>query len=102
MLVKEDKNNFLAIVSAYIKKQKLLNLSATYMVALSGGADSVALLYALFQLGYKVIAVHCNFHLRQEESDRDENFCKEFCKRISVELYITHFNTNDYAKKNTS
>ena len=100
MLVKESKNNFLAIVSAYIKKQKLLNLSGTYMVALSGGADSVALLYALFQLGYKVIAVHCNFHLRQEESDRDENFCKEFCKRIGVELYITHFNTNDYAKKN--
>lgn len=100
MLAKEDKNNFLAIVSAYIKKQKLLNLSATYMVALSGGADSVALLYALFQLGYKVIAVHCNFHLRQEESERDENFCKEFCKRIGVELYITHFNTNDYAKKN--
>ena len=100
MLAKENKNNFLAIVSAYIKKQKLLNLSGTYMVALSGGADSVALLYALFQLGYKVIAVHCNFHLRQEESDRDENFCKEFCKRIGVELYITHFNTNDYAKKN--
>ncbi|MDD3388009.1 MAG: ATP-binding protein, partial [Prevotella sp.] len=40
-----------------------------YLVALSGGADSVALLRVLIVLEYKVEAVHCNFHLRAEESD---------------------------------
>ena len=42
------------------------------LVALSGGADSVALLCVLLDLGYDCVAVHCNFHLRGDESNRDE------------------------------
>ena len=44
------------------------------VVALSGGADSVALLRALLELGYTCTAAHCNFHLRGEESMRDQRF----------------------------
>ena len=56
----------------------------TFLVALSGGADSVALLRMLIDKGQKVEAAHCNFHLRGEESDRDEAFCKAHRRRKDV------------------
>jgi tRNA(Ile)-lysidine synthase len=62
-------------VDAYIKKYKLLNASDLYIIALSGGADSVALLLLLKEHGFNVHAAHCNFHLRGAESDGDEVFC---------------------------
>lgn len=60
------------------------------LVALSGGADSVALLRVLLVLGYHCEAAHCNFHLRGEESDRDERFVNELCKGLGVALHVTH------------
>lgn len=66
--------------------------------ALSGGADSTALLLWLLEKGYNVEAVHCNFHLRGEESDRDERFCQELCSKHNVKLHIAHFDTVAYAE----
>jgi len=76
----------------------LLSLDKKYLVALSGGADSVALLRLLLTLGYTVEAVHCNFHLRGEESDRDELFCKNLCEQFGVPLHLVHFDTRSYAE----
>lgn len=70
---------------------------ALLLVALSGGADSVYLLLWLLNQGYNIQAVHCNFHLRGEESDRDEEFCRQLCERKGVKLHITHFDTKAYA-----
>ena len=67
------------------------------MVALSGGADSVALLLLLNEHGFNVHAAHCNFHLRGAESDRDEAFCVELCQELGVELHRAHFDTRTYA-----
>ena len=53
-------------VAEYIDRGKLLSLNDKVLVALSGGADSVALLRLLLQLGYCCEAAHCNFHLRGE------------------------------------
>ena len=58
-------------VSNYIKQQNLLRPNSRLIVGLSGGADSVALLYVLHQLKYECIAAHCNFHLRGDESLRE-------------------------------
>lgn len=84
-------------IATFIDKHNLLDASGLYLVALSGGADSVALLLALRELGYRVEAVHCNFHLRGQESDRDEQFCLGLCGRLDVTLHRIHFDTRTYA-----
>ncbi|MDE6309294.1 MAG: tRNA lysidine(34) synthetase TilS [Muribaculaceae bacterium] len=60
-------------------------------VGFSGGSDSVALLHALRALGHECHAFHCNFHLRGDESNRDEQFCSNFCLRLGIPLHIEHF-----------
>lgn len=84
-------------VEAFITKYNLLNHNDLYIVALSGGADSVALLLLLKEQGFRIHAAHCNFHLRGEESDGDEAFCVELCGRLGIELHRVHFDTNTYA-----
>ncbi len=61
-------------------------------IALSGGADSVALLSVCLEMGWEVDALHCNFHLRGEESDRDQRFVTELCGRLGVGLSTISFN----------
>lgn len=85
-------------VKSYIKKYKLLNDNDLYLVALSGGADSVALLLILDEMGYKIHAIHCNFHLRGEESDRDEQFCETLCIQKHIPFHRIHFDTLTYAE----
>ena len=85
-------------VDGYIRKHNLLNSNDLFLVALSGGADSVALLLLLHEHGYKVHAAHCNFHLRGDEADRDEQFCVDLCNRLGIELHRVHFDTQTYAE----
>ena len=66
-------------------------------MALSGGADSVALLLILKKLGYRIEAVHCNFRLRGEESDLDEAFVRQLCQTQGIPLHLVHFDTREYA-----
>ena len=72
-----------------------------YIIALSGGADSVSLLLVLKHLesefGITLEAAHCNFHLRGDESLRDEQFCQQLCRRLHVPLHLVHFDTHAYA-----
>lgn len=84
-------------IKRFIVSEHLLRVDALYLVALSGGADSVALLLCLKELGYCVEAVHCNFHLRGEESLRDEQFCEDLCQRENIPLHKVHFDTQAYA-----
>ena len=85
-------------VERYINRYKLLKNSELYIVTLSGGADSVALLLLLKNADFNVHAAHCNFHLRGDESDRDEAFCVELCQRLGVELHRANFDTREYAE----
>lgn len=60
-------------------------------IALSGGPDSVALLLVGRELGWRITALHCNFHLRGEESLRDERFVTALCRRLEIPLRTVHF-----------
>ena len=89
---------FVDTIAEFIGRHQLLSREGgPCLVALSGGADSVCLLLVLQQLGYPVEAVHCNFKLRGEESDRDEQFAISLCREKSVNIHLTHFDTRTYA-----
>lgn len=68
------------------------------LVAVSGGADSVALLRVLHQLGYACEVAHCNFHLRGEASDRDAAFVRNLCRDLGVPFHLRDFATETFAR----
>lgn len=78
---------------------KNLSPQHLYLVALSGGADSVALALMMLDEGLNVHALHCNFHLRGEESNRDEAFVTHFCHKHNIPLDVKHFDTISLAKE---
>lgn len=79
------------LVEQFINYHHLISRDDTVLVGLSGGADSVALLTALCENGYKTVAAHCNFHLRGEESMRDEAFCRKLCRDKGIKLIVKDF-----------
>lgn len=87
-------------IKTYIESQGLLKKGDRVLVGLSGGADSVCLLTVLTELGYDSTCVHCNFHLRGDESQRDELFVRDLCSRKGVRLVVKDFDTETYALKN--
>lgn len=88
--------DFITRINNYIEDHRLFSTDDTILVGLSGGADSVALLCVLHELGYRCIATHCNFHLRGDESDRDERFCRDLCRKLSIKLLIRNFDVRNY------
>ena len=86
-------------VKDFIRQNSLLEDKARVVVGLSGGPDSVCLAHILHQLGYEVVATHCNFHLRGAESLRDEQFVEELCRQQGWTLHKTDFSTEQYAQE---
>jgi len=84
----------------YIKEKKLWKSNQKLLLAISGGADSVALFYLLLDSGYHFTAAHCNFKLRGKESEGDEKFVQALCKKYKIKLHCACFDTTKYAKEN--
>lgn len=80
-----------------IKEQNLFTTKDNLLLAVSGGVDSVVMTELCKQGGYNFIIAHCNFQLRGEESDRDENFVKELGRKYIVEVVVKRFGTENYA-----
>ena len=76
----------------FIREQEMVSAGDTIICAVSGGADSVALLFAFYllkeKLGIRLEAAHFNHHLRGPESDRDEKFVVELCDRYDIALHL--------------
>lgn len=90
-------------VRHFLERQHIQNMHIT--CALSGGADSVCLLYSLlyFQKKYKleISAMHVQHHLRGEESLRDENFCRTLCQKLHVPLQVISIDVQAYQKQHS-
>lgn len=84
-------------VQKYIRDHALLEPNARVLVCVSGGADSIALWDVLQRGGYECIVAHCNFHLRGEESERDEAFVRQLA--FGKELMVKDFDTRCYAEE---
>ncbi len=86
--------------SQTIDKYSMLKKGEAVLVALSGGADSVALLFVLKELGYEVLACHVNHNLRGEESDSDQLFCEKLCDSLGIILYVESVDVNTFCSNN--
>lgn len=75
----------------FLKESKLL-------IAISGGLDSVVLTQLCHTLELDVTLAHCNFKLRGNESDEDENFVLELAEKLDLELFVESFDTETYAE----
>lgn len=85
-----------------IKQYNMIQEGDTVIVGLSGGADSVCLLYVLLSfsehLKFKVVAAHINHQIRGEDANNDETFVKNLCQNLSVPLFCKRFNVPTLAK----
>lgn len=74
-------------------------LKPKVLLALSGGLDSVVLLHLAKLAQWEIIACHCNFGLRGEESNGDEVFVRDLCTKLEIELEVIQFDTLKIAQE---
>ena len=70
------------------------------LIAISGGLDSVVLTHLCHKLGLNIALAHCNFNLRGNESDADEDFVLQLAENLELEVFVERFDTELYAKDN--
>ena len=82
----------------YVRSENLFDSSQVVLLAVSGGADSMLMLHLFANVGFSVAVAHCNFGLRGEESDGEEQFVADFCDRHNLAFHSQRFNTLEYAR----
>lgn len=99
-------DQFYEKIAAAISDYNMISDGDAVVIALSGGADSVSLLYALkklsAQLQFNLSACHVNHGLRGEESDGDMRFCQQLCEKLGVELHILNTDVKQFQQKHES
>lgn len=84
----------------FINQHELFARDNKILLAISGGKDSVLMLHLFKAIGVNIGVAHCNFNLRGDEAQRDENFVKMLSASLDVPFYLTHFDTKKYAAEN--
>jgi len=82
-----------------IQKEDLFHEKDKLLLAVSGGVDSVVLCELCKQAGYDFAIAHCNFQLRDEDSERDEKFVSELADQYKVDFHVVKFDTKSFAKE---
>ena len=95
---------FVQKVKVSIEKNRMIGGGETVLAAFSGGADSLSLLVALYELqeelGFQLAATHVHHGIRAESADRDLAFCRDFCEDRGISFYFRKVDAPSYAKEN--
>jgi tRNA(Ile)-lysidine synthase len=83
----------------YFLNLRSVGRNQRFLAAVSGGVDSVVLCELCKQSGIQFVIAHCNFQLRGEESERDENFVRGLAEKYGVEVFVKRFQTEAYANE---
>lgn len=84
----------------FIRENNLTTPDDSILLGVSGGIDSMVMLYLFLKSGFKIAVAHCNFGLRADESDGDEQFVKYYCLMNGIVCHSIKFDTNEYAAEN--
>jgi tRNA(Ile)-lysidine synthase len=84
----------------FISENKLIREGDRILLAVSGGIDSMVMAHLFLQSGYNTGIAHCNFSLRGEESDKDEELVRQFASQHDLPFHTIKFATADYSKDN--
>lgn len=84
----------------YIYENNLIRKGDKILLAVSGGIDSMVMAHLIIKLGYDTGIAHCNFSLRGQESDRDEEMVRQFAAESNIPFYTIKFETKAFASKN--
>ncbi len=82
----------------YVNDSKLFTDGQKVLLAVSGGADSVCMTHLLHKAKINIAIAHCNFQLRGDESDNEEQFVKELALQLNIPFHVMHFDTKGYAE----
>lgn len=83
----------------HIKSQFPFLEKSKFIIAISGGLDSVVLTHLCHKMKLNFALAHCNFNLRRDESDADEDFVLLLAEDLNLEVFIESFETETYAKE---
>ncbi len=81
-----------------IEEKQLFDSNQKVLLAVSGGIDSMVLLHLFEKSGFEYGIIHCNFQLRGEESDGDEQFVRDQVQQHGIPSYYETFETTEYAQ----
>lgn len=84
----------------FIKSNSLFGTDEPVLIAVSGGFDSMFLLNYLYLHKYNLTVAHCNFNLRGDESEGDEDFVVKYCEEKKIKCFVKKFDTAYYAESN--
>ena len=87
-------------LKSFLTEYQLAESNEKLILAVSGGKDSVVMAHLFHQLDYTFAIAHCNFKLRAEDRDEDENFVEELAHKLNVPFYSQSFDTKTYAIEN--
>ncbi|MBJ7428676.1 MAG: tRNA lysidine(34) synthetase TilS, partial [Bacteroidia bacterium] len=84
----------------FIKKESLITDNDSILLTVSGGIDSMVMLYLFMNSGYHFEVAHCNFGLRGTESDGDEALVNSICTENNISFFSKNFETKEFAAEN--
>ncbi len=98
--MQQSSNLTMQLFQQYITQKHLLQKNDRVLLAISGGVDSVVLFHLLHTSNFEVGLAHCNFKLRGEESDKDEEFLQKLGAQHDFPVFTIQFDTEQYAIEN--